>query len=311
MDGAPARVRVSIETEGGRNCVVIDDTGVGMTREELSTQLLAVGESSKSTWESAPDDLASLKRIVSQHANVIGKYGIGFLAAFILADKVVVTTRKENSPPEEAWRLEVRLDEGQPPVKVTRDEPGTEVRLYVRPAQSGNREFNRRLKEIVSRRFVEGYITRLLHFSTVPIVLDTPRGDKTLSMLQPDLARIDPEELLRVLAGAYAEGRGDRSSDDGRCHIHIEHLPTPATGPILADGKTADSALRHGLAERVFSSLKALSLIDQENPFDALLTALLAFSVVGEGLRGETARGEHRAFWKRLECSVCEGVLPA
>jgi class 3 adenylate cyclase len=199
---APIDAGVSIRIDrdqGGQPIISVDDDGIGMTEEDLRFNLLAVGESGKSRWEDL-GDAGSLRDIVSMSRDQIGKYGIGFLASFIIADRVQVITRHHKAEPGEALQLDVTFGTLAPPVLVHRDRPGTEVRLLVRDKADENTSFGEKLDELCQPASLKEFVKRLLYFSKVPIRFGAGGTGELLSTAVPDLQQMDARELFRELA---------------------------------------------------------------------------------------------------------------
>lgn len=85
---APEEIRITTREGDGRKYLVITDSGIGMTEEELRTNLGTIAHSGASSF------LEQLKaQGKSKEVSLIGRFGIGFYAVFMVADKVVLTTR--------------------------------------------------------------------------------------------------------------------------------------------------------------------------------------------------------------------------
>jgi len=86
-------IRIATDKDGGR--LTIADTGCGMTRDELVDHL---GTIAKSGTEAFMRSVADNKDAAS---NLIGRFGVGFYSVFMVADKVVVTSRsmREDAAP--------------------------------------------------------------------------------------------------------------------------------------------------------------------------------------------------------------------
>jgi molecular chaperone HtpG len=81
---------ISIVTDETAKTIAFTDTGIGMTRGELVENLGTIAHSGSRAF------LEQLKAN-KDNANLIGQFGVGFYAAFMAADKVVVTTRSYQS----------------------------------------------------------------------------------------------------------------------------------------------------------------------------------------------------------------------
>ena len=95
-DGAPFAIEIAINPDA--KTLTFSDNGVGMTREDLTQGL---GTIARSGTKAFLDKLAA-EDASKEAAALIGQFGIGFYSAFMVADEVVVDTRRAGS--SEAWR---------------------------------------------------------------------------------------------------------------------------------------------------------------------------------------------------------------
>ena len=91
-DGTPPEIRIVPNKAADTLSVV--DTGIGMERQELIDNL---GTIARSGTRSFLSKLTEAK----DGANLIGQFGVGFYAAFMVAEKIVVTSRRAGS--DEVW----------------------------------------------------------------------------------------------------------------------------------------------------------------------------------------------------------------
>ncbi len=94
--GDPFLITIAVDPEA--KTLTFSDNGVGMDREDLAEGL---GTIARSGTRAFLDKLGS-EEALKEGANLIGQFGIGFYSAFMVADEVVVESRKAGS--EEAWR---------------------------------------------------------------------------------------------------------------------------------------------------------------------------------------------------------------
>lgn len=126
---APARVRLRLHPDGtserpGVPALDVIDTGIGLTATEAAELLSTIGRSSKRDLTSG-----------ASRSQYIGQFGIGLLAAFMVADEVEVTSRSSRldaAPVQWRGRADGTFDVVELPAE--RDlEPGSRVRLWARP----------------------------------------------------------------------------------------------------------------------------------------------------------------------------------
>ncbi|NUS17575.1 MAG: HSP90 family protein [Streptomyces sp.] len=114
--------RVLLHTAPGE--LRVEDTGIGLTEDDVHSLLATIGRSSKR------DALESAR------ADFLGQFGIGLLACFVVADTIRVVSRSARTPgaPPVEWAAR---DDGSYTVRTlpdaARPEPGTTVHLTARP----------------------------------------------------------------------------------------------------------------------------------------------------------------------------------
>lgn len=133
-------IRISADKE--RKTITIEDTGAGMTKEELAKDLGTIAHSGTKVF------LEKAKAQGGGNPNLIGEFGVGFYSSFLVADQVEVTSRAAGAT--EAWTW---TSDAHGTFTVTpgdRAFRGTAVTLHVRDDQ---KEFldEWRLRELVSR----------------------------------------------------------------------------------------------------------------------------------------------------------------
>ncbi|HPF73422.1 MAG: molecular chaperone HtpG [Rhodanobacteraceae bacterium] len=93
-----ADLRIDIRFDAEARTLSVIDTGIGMSREELIENLGTIARSGTRKF------LEAMAESQRADAALIGQFGVGFYSAFVIADKVSVTTRRAGS--DDAWRWE-------------------------------------------------------------------------------------------------------------------------------------------------------------------------------------------------------------
>jgi len=132
--------------------IIIKDRGIGMTEEEVNKYLNQVAFSSASEFLEKYKD----------ESTIIGHFGLGFYSAFMVADKVEVTTKsfKEGSEAVK-WTCE-----GDPEYTIepaTKEDRGTEIVLHVSEDS----------EEFLADERIEGLLTKYCKFLPVEIKFGT------------------------------------------------------------------------------------------------------------------------------------------
>ncbi len=121
------KIRVSYDKEA--RTVTVADNGIGMSRAEVIDNIGTIAKSGTREF------LAALSGDSAKDAKLIGQFGVGFYSAFIVADRVTVTTRRAGLGPEHGVRWESD-GKGEYSVEtIERAKRGTEVVLHLREGE--------------------------------------------------------------------------------------------------------------------------------------------------------------------------------
>ena len=164
MDAESAlEIRVKGDPEG--RTLTIKDTGVGLTREEMQLNLGTIARSGTAQFAEA---LKEAKKEGDAGDQLIGRFGVGFYSAFLVADKVTVRSRAAGS--DEQWKWEcgkgstkyaLEKDDGEP---LTR---GTEIVLHLAEGED----------EYADEARIKGLVRTYSEFINFPIKLWTTKEE--------------------------------------------------------------------------------------------------------------------------------------
>ena len=127
-DGAralPEDAKIRINPDKDARLLTITDDGTGMTKEELVNNL---GTIARSGTRAFGKELESAKP--EDKPNLIGQFGVGFYAAFMVADRVEVVSRRAGS--DEAWKWTSDGKGSYELAPATREKPGTDITLHIK-----------------------------------------------------------------------------------------------------------------------------------------------------------------------------------
>jgi heat shock protein beta len=96
-----AEMKIQIRGDPVNKTLTIEDTGIGMTRDDLVSSLGTIARSGTAKF-------MELLEQQSAGENLIGKFGVGFYSAFLVADKITVTTKNND---DSVWTWESVIDD--------------------------------------------------------------------------------------------------------------------------------------------------------------------------------------------------------
>ncbi len=139
---AALRIRVAVDQEAGT--VTVSDNGIGMSRQEVNETIGTIASSGTRKF------LENLSGDKAKDSQLIGQFGVGFYSAFIVADRVALTTRRAGMRADEGVRWESTGEGSYTVENVERAERGTEIVLHLREE---DREFldTWRLRSIIGK----------------------------------------------------------------------------------------------------------------------------------------------------------------
>lgn len=118
---AASSPRIEVRASHGQRTLTIEDRGAGLTRDEIEKYLATVGAGYTRTLRESGAD-----------ANLIGFFGLGFLSAFVVAERTEVHTCSYREP-ERAWLFSSRAGHSYTIRPAPARPVGTAVTLYLQP----------------------------------------------------------------------------------------------------------------------------------------------------------------------------------
>ena len=196
-DAGPLLIRLTPDTDAGT--LTVADTGIGMDRQELIDNL---GTIARSGTKAFMNRLAEAK----DGTGLIGQFGVGFYSAFMVADRIEVTSRRAGA--SEAWVWRSAGSAGFEVVAATAEQAerarrGTEVVLHLKPDQK------QYLEPHTIERIVRTYSDHILFPIELAGGKEAPRQINAASAIwqrsKSELEAKDYTEAYRTIAGAFDE----------------------------------------------------------------------------------------------------------
>ncbi len=157
---ADLKIRISVDREA--RTITVADNGIGMSRQEVIDN---IGTIAKSGTREFLDKLTGDK---AADAHLIGQFGVGFYASFIVADKVTLTTRRAGLGAEHGVRWESAGKGDYTVETVTKADRGTEVTLHLRDGED----------ELLEGVRLRSIVRRYSDHITLPILMKKEEWDK-------------------------------------------------------------------------------------------------------------------------------------
>lgn len=149
--------RIKIELDKANRTVTITDNGLGMSEEELETNLGTIAKSGSFNFKQENEKQDDI--------DIIGQFGVGFYSAFMVSKKVVVESLKYGESAAYCWESEGA--DGYRMSDCGKTDVGTKITLYIKD-NTEEENFDEYLEQYTIQRIIKKYSD----FIRYPIVMD-------------------------------------------------------------------------------------------------------------------------------------------
>jgi len=196
------RIRLSVDREA--RTLTLTDNGIGMSRDEVIEHIGTIAKSgTRAFFEQLTGD-------ARKDANLIGQFGVGFYSAFIVADKVTLTTRRAGLPASTGVRWE-SAGEGDYTLEHL-DVParGTQIVLHLREGED----------ELLNDWQLKTIIRKYSDHITLPIEMPTPE----VTDEEGKQTQAAGWETVNKASALWARAKNDISDDEYKAfYQHVAH----------------------------------------------------------------------------------------
>src|SRR6266480_4893153 len=196
-DGAPPKIRIVPDKTA--NTLAVVDSGIGMDRQELIDNLGTIARSGTKSFLSRLTE-------AKDGAGLIGQFGVGFYSAFMVADRIMVSSRRAGSDEVWTWAssggsgFEIAPASEEAARRIAR---GTEIVLHLKP------EAKKYLETYEIERIVGAYSDNI----QFPILLKSEEGkprqiNSASALWQRPKSELTPEDYkqaYKAIANAFDE----------------------------------------------------------------------------------------------------------
>ncbi len=197
---ADLKIRISFDKEA--KTLTISDNGIGMSREEVIENLGTIAKSGTAQF------MQKLTGDQKKDSQLIGQFGVGFYSAFIVADRVVVTTRRAGLPADQAVRWECTGEAEFTVESVEKAERGMTVELHLKDDAL----------EFADHWRLRSIIKKYSDHIAIPVVMQkqTPVGDTEKVELE--------DEVINTATALWTRSRSDVTDEEYKeFYKHISH----------------------------------------------------------------------------------------
>jgi molecular chaperone HtpG len=207
-DDPDLKVRVSYDRKAGT--ITVSDNGIGMSRQEVIDHIGTIAKSgSREFFETLTSDRAG-------GAQLIGQFGVGFYASFIVADRVTIETRRAGLAAQDGVRWE-SAGEGEysiePADKATR---GTDVILHLRAGES----------DLLSGAALREILRKYSDHISIPILMKKEQWDANAR----EQVLLEEDEQINQASALWARPKAEITEE--QYHEFYKHVAHDFEAPL-------------------------------------------------------------------------------
>ncbi len=218
-------LEIRLTPDPAKRTLAVSDNGIGMSRQEVIDN---IGSIAKSGTRELVEKLKEAKESGAP-PELIGNFGVGFYSAFMVADKVILETRKAGE--DEATRWESRADGAYTVGPGERRSHGTTITLELKPAdpESG-------LDDYTAEWTLGSIVKRHSDFINYPVRLKVTREEKekdAKGIVKPDGSTTIVTEDKTLNSQTPIWARAESDVKDEEYNEFYQHLTGDWEEPLL------------------------------------------------------------------------------
>ncbi len=231
-------IKINVDKEN--RTITLEDTGIGMSEEELYDNLGTIAKSGSLDFKQNKED--------KEDIDIIGQFGVGFYSAFMIADKVTVLTKKFGT--EDAFIWESSGADGYTVNKAEKEKAGTVITLYLKENLE-DENYDEFLEEYRLQGLVKKYSDYIRYPIKMMVSKTRPKADN-----EKEYETYQEEETLNSMVPIWRKNKSELKDSD-YADFYKEKF-YDYEDPVKTIHTSADGAV----------SYRALLFIPAHAPFD-------------------------------------------
>ena len=192
---------ITITRDQKAGVLTVSDNGIGMTKEEMEENLGTICKSGSLGFKQQME--------ANEEIDIIGQFGVGFYAAFMVAQKVTVISRKYGE--DTAWKWVSDGADGYTIEQAEREAAGTDVIMTIK-ADTDDDKFSRFLQEYEIRQLVKKYSDYIRYPIRMEVSKSRQKADSPED--KPEYESYMEEEILNSMIPLWQRAKKDVTEEE-------------------------------------------------------------------------------------------------
>ncbi len=200
----PDKYYIKVIPDKDNRTLTIKDTGIGMTKEELETNLGTIAKSGSLAFKNVHD--------MKDGYEIIGQFGVGFYSAFMVADVVTVISKALGS--DTAYKWESSGADGYTIQPWEKEDVGTEVILKIKE-NTEDEDFDKYLEEFHLRSIIKKYSDFIRYPIKMDVTKSKPKDDDSKEYVE-----YKEEEIINSMIPIWKKNKSELKPEDYENFYH-------------------------------------------------------------------------------------------
>lgn len=192
-------IRITLDKE--KRTLTVSDNGIGMNAEDMEANLGVIAASDSAKFNELKED-ASV-------ADLIGRFGVGFYSAFMVADEIKVISKKHGEA--QAYLFSSDGASGFSITEAERDEVGTDVIMHIRPDEDKD-EYSQYMREYPLYKLIKKYSDFVRY--PIKMLMPHPELKSGCDEKNPEYEEVFEYETLNSMEPLWLKAKADVTREE-------------------------------------------------------------------------------------------------
>ncbi|SDH85406.1 molecular chaperone HtpG [Alteribacillus persepolensis] len=231
---------IKVHADKDDRTLTIEDTGIGMTEEELENNLGVIAKSGSLAFKNENE--------IKDGHDIIGQFGVGFYSAFMVADIVTVYTKSADST--QAYKWQSNGADGYTIEPAEKAAAGTEVIIKLRE-NTEDENYDEFLEEHRLKSIVKKYSDYIRYPIKMDVTVQKPKDEE-----EKEFEDVQEEQTINSMVPIWRKNKSELETEDYEAFYAEKHYGFDK--PLTHVHLSVDGAVRY----------QAILFIPENTPFD-------------------------------------------
>ncbi|RKL66220.1 molecular chaperone HtpG [Salipaludibacillus neizhouensis] len=189
---------IKVSTDKENRLLTISDTGIGMTKEEMESNLGTIAKSGSLAFKKETE--------IKDGHDIIGQFGVGFYSSFMVADNVTVISRASGT--DEAYKWESDGTDGYTIIPFEKDSVGTEIIIKIQE-NTEDENFDEYLDESRLKTIIKKYSDFIRYPIKMDVTVQKPKEDN-----EEELEDSEEEQTVNSMVPIWRKNKSELTTED-------------------------------------------------------------------------------------------------